>query len=76
MLREVRDEVKEETRIIRNDLHRTLHIEVSYEELTGDASIVQLPQEVSDSLTSFLEVPSAALTTDLVKPDTSYVVND
>lgn len=76
MLGEVRDAVKDETRRIRNDLRQTLHMEVSYEELTGDVSVTEIPQEVSDKLTSFLEVPSASLSTDLVKPDTTYTVND
>ena len=75
-LKEVKAHIVTEIRRMRATIQPILHIEGSSEELTGDASVAQLPQEVSDRLTAFLEVSSAPLTTDLVKPDTSYIVND
>ena len=52
------------------------HIEVSYEDLTGDASVTEIAVDVSRRLTSFLEVSHAKLTTTLVKPNTVYTLQE
>ena len=64
---------------IRNDIRRAKkwlkghpHLEISYEELTGNCSVSTIRPEISARLTDFLGLPKATLSTDLVKPNTTY----
>lgn len=74
VLRETENDIKNEIYRMRKEIQRTSHMEISYEELTGNTSITQVPQESADRISAFLGVPVAPLIVDLVKPDTIYVV--
>lgn len=50
------------------------HIEVTYEELTENVSVSQLPTEVAKRITDFLGLSYAPLITELVKPNTTYTL--
>lgn len=74
VLRETENDIKNEIYLMRKEIQRTSHMEISYEELTGNTSITRVPQEIADRISAFLGVPAATLIVDLVKPDTIYVV--
>lgn len=50
------------------------HVEVSYEELTGDTSVTEIAAGVSGRLIDFLGASPAKLSTNLVKPTTIYTL--
>jgi len=50
------------------------HMEISYEEITGNKSVSRLSSGVSKKLTDFLGVEEAVLITEFVKPDTVYTI--
>jgi hypothetical protein len=53
------------------------HIEVSYEELTGNVSVTTINRASANRLTKFLGVPEMDLVvTDLVKPNTPYTLKE
>lgn len=75
--REVEAAISAEVNRMRAKLKETgiRRMEVKYEELTcGGLSVSRIDPIVSRCLTSFLGVDPAELSTDLVKPDTTYIL--